>query len=166
MILGPGTIGLLCAMHARARGIEVLFTGVTDESVAFSRSLGLEAYTAESGRSLGLAGAVIDASNDADAPEAAVSLVEPGGRIVYIGLSPGASRVDSRSIAINDLTAVGILSGSPTFGRIVSVFGDGIVDPSILVAQTVGLEAVADVLSGRWMRHSGTGPKTHVDPRL
>ena len=45
-------------------------------------------------------------------PALALRFTEPGGRIVYIGLSRRASLVDSREIALNDITAVGILGAS------------------------------------------------------
>jgi hypothetical protein len=40
------------------------------------------------------------------------------------------------------------------------------VDPRPLVAATVRLEDVVDVLAGRRPAGAGGGPKIHVDPRL
>ena len=42
LVLGPGTIGLLAAMFARAAGAEVHLMGITEESLVFARSLGFE----------------------------------------------------------------------------------------------------------------------------
>jgi len=42
LVLGPGTIGLLVAMFARAAGAEVHLMGATDGSLAFARDLGFE----------------------------------------------------------------------------------------------------------------------------
>jgi threonine dehydrogenase-like Zn-dependent dehydrogenase len=42
LVLGPGTIGLLAAMFARAAGAEVHLMGRSEKSLAFARSLGFE----------------------------------------------------------------------------------------------------------------------------
>ena len=92
--------------------------------------------------------AVIDASNAPDLPELAVDLVEPGGRVVWIGLAGEPSLVDSRRVALKDVTAVGILSGSLGIAGAIELYASGLVDPSPLVARVVGLEDVAAVLAG------------------
>ena len=43
----------------------------------------------------------------------ALDLVEPGGRVVYIGLAGRPSLIDTRDLVLKDVTAVGILSASP-----------------------------------------------------
>ena len=45
-------------------------------------------------------------------PPRALELVEPGKRVVYIGLSGTPSTIDTRDLALKDVTAVGILSAS------------------------------------------------------
>ncbi|HEY7176075.1 MAG TPA: alcohol dehydrogenase catalytic domain-containing protein, partial [Micromonosporaceae bacterium] len=112
LVLGPGTIGLLCAQIARAGGIDVQLLGLTPPSLEFARSLGFEqTWTADALPPLRW-DAVIDASNGAPMPALAATLVEPGRRVVYIGLSSEPSHVDSRALVLNDVTAVGILSAS------------------------------------------------------
>ena len=61
--------------------------------------------------------AVIDATNGASVPALALDLVEPAGRVVYIGLSTEPSLIDTRTAALKDVTAVGVLSASPGTGR-------------------------------------------------
>ena len=109
---------------------------------------------------------MIDASNDPGLPALALDLVEPGKRVVYIGLAGVPSRIDTRTLALKDVTAVGILSGSPGLGGAIERFSSGAVDPRPLVAATVGLDAVAAVLAGERPAGAGPGPKIHVDPRL
>ena len=48
-----------------------------------------------------------------DLPALALDLVEPAGRVVYIGLAGSPSLIDTRTLALKDVTAVGILSASP-----------------------------------------------------
>ena len=105
--------------------------------------------------------AVIEASNAQPLPAKAVDLVEPGRRVVYIGLSVEPSLVDSRKIALKDVTAVGILSASPGLAGTIKSFAAGEVDPTPLVAKTVSLEEMPAILAGERPAGSGAGPKFH-----
>ncbi len=167
LVLGPGTIGLLCAMFARADGAEVVLMGVTDRSLAFARGLGFPSCVreAELDRTLPY-DAVIDCSDAARLPGLALELVEPAGRVVYIGLSAQRSEIDTRALVLADVTATGILSGSPALAETIALYGSGAVDPRPLVAATVDLEAVGPVLDGWRPPQAGEGPKIHVDPQL
>src|SRR5206468_723177 len=165
LVIGPGTIGLLTAMFLRAAGAEVHLLGVTEPSLAFARGLGFaEAWTRETVPDLPF-DAVVDASTAPGSPAQALELVEPGGRLVCIGIAGTASTVDTRRLVLEDVTAVGILSASPGLAAAIDAYATGAVDPRPLVAATVGLDAVGAVLAGRRPEGSG-GPKVHVDPRL
>ncbi len=91
--------------------------------------------------------------------------VQPGGRIVLIGLSGTPSTIDTRDLVLKDVTAVGILSASPGLADTIDRYADGRVDPRPLVAGTIGLAEVGDALAGRPLPGAGAGPKIHVDPR-
>ncbi|MGH3761534.1 zinc-dependent alcohol dehydrogenase [Actinophytocola sp.] len=164
LVVGPGTIGLLCALFAAAEGVEVHLLGLTPSSLEFARSLGFPAWTAAELPALPF-DAVIDASNAPSLPARAVALVEPGGRVVLIGIAGEPSVVDSRSLVLKDVTAVGVLSGSGGLAGAIERYASGAVDPRPLVAATVGLDEVADVLAGRRRPEWGAAPKIHVDPR-
>jgi threonine dehydrogenase-like Zn-dependent dehydrogenase len=162
LITGPGTIGLLAAQFARAAGAEVHLLGLHLE---FARSLGFaQAWTAADLPALPF-DAVIDCSNAAALPARAVDLVEPGGRVVFIGIAGEPSLVDSRRIALKDVTVVGVLSGSPIVAETIARFASGAVDPRPLVAATVGLDDAVAVLSGERDPAWGAAPKIHIDPR-
>ena len=166
LILGPGTIGLLAAMFVRAAGAEVHLLGVSCESLAFARSLGFaHAWTEATLPDLPF-DAVIDASNAAYLPAKALDLVEPAGRLVYVGLAGSPSLIDTRTQALKDVTAVGILSASPGLDATIAAYASGAVDPRPLVAATVGLSQVGAVLAGERPLGAGPGPKIHVDPRI
>jgi threonine dehydrogenase-like Zn-dependent dehydrogenase len=165
-VWGAGTIGLLCLLIARAHDAEVHVVGRSERSLALARTLGADgAWTFGELPPLPY-DAVIDATNDPAVPRAALELVEPGGRVVYIGLAGEPSTIDTRILALNDVTAVGILSGSPGLAGAIELYASGRVDPTPLVAATVGLERVGDVLDGWRPAGAGPGPKIHVDPRL
>jgi D-arabinose 1-dehydrogenase-like Zn-dependent alcohol dehydrogenase len=142
LVLGPGTIGLLVARIAVAQGIEVHLVGRSERSRAFARTLGFESvWTKETLPDLRW-DAVVDASNSTGPPALALDLVEPGRRVVYIGLAGQPSLIDTRTMALKDVTAVGVLSGA-----------------------IVSLDEVADVLAGTRRPGWGDAPKIHVDPR-
>lgn len=165
LVLGPGTIGLLVAMFARAVGAEVHLMGKTDDSLTFARALGFDHVWRQDTLPDLPFDAVIDASNAAHLPSLALDLVEPGGRVVYIGLAGEPSRIDTRTLALKDVTGVGILSASPGLDATIHAYAEKAVDPRPLVAATVGLEQAGRVLAGWRPPHAGPGPKIHVDPR-
>lgn len=172
LVLGAGTIGLLVGMFAAADGAEVHLVGRSERSLAFASSLGVGrvwshhelSVARETGR-LPTFDAIVDASNAAELPALAVELVEPGRRVVLIGLAGRPSLVDTRSIALKDVTVVGVLSASGGLEGAIARYASGDVDPRPLVAATVGLDEVADVLAGKRPAGWGTAPKIHVDPR-
>lgn len=166
LVLGPGTIGLLVALFLRAGGAEVHVMGRDDASLAFARSLGFADTWLAGGLPDVAFDAVVDASNAVDLPGLALDLVEPAGRVVYIGLAGTPSTIDTRDLVLKDVTAVGILSASPGLADTIAAYAGGEVDPRPLVAATVGLAQVGDVLAGRRPEGAGPGPKIHVDPRL
>jgi threonine dehydrogenase-like Zn-dependent dehydrogenase len=140
--------------------------GRTYESLAFAGTLGFEyAWTEDTLPDLPF-DAVIDASNDAQLPALALDLVEPAGRVVCIGLAGSPSMIDARTLALKDVTAVGILSASPGLDDTIAAYASGAVDPRPLVAATVGLHQVGAVLAGERPQGAGPGPKIHVDPHL
>jgi len=165
LILGPGTIGLLTAMFVRAAGAEVHLMGATDRSLAFARDLGFaHVWRADSLPDVPY-DAVVDATNAVHLPALAVKLVEPAGRVVYVGIAAEPSRVDTRTLALKDVTAVGVLSASPGLEATVQAYAEGSVDPRPLVAATVGLAEVGAVIAGKRPPEAGLGPKILVDPR-
>jgi threonine dehydrogenase-like Zn-dependent dehydrogenase len=163
LVIGPGTIGLLTAMFLRAAGAEVHLLGITEPSLAFARGLGFPAaWTREALPDLPF-DAVVDASTAAGSPALALDLVEPAGRVVCIGIAGTPSTVDTRTLLLKDVTAVGVLSGSPGLDAAIAAYANGAVDPRPLVAATVGLAQVGAVLGGE--RPAEGGPKVQVDPR-
>jgi threonine dehydrogenase-like Zn-dependent dehydrogenase len=166
LVMGPGTIGALVSLFLRPTGAEVHLMGRSEEDLAFVRSLEFDHCWIEGALPDLPFDAVVDCSNAPHLPGLALDVVEPGGRVVYIGLAGSASTIDTRTLALKDVTAVGILSASPGLADTITAYATGDVDPRPLVSATVGLEGAADVLSGKHRPAPGQGPKFHVDPRL
>jgi threonine dehydrogenase-like Zn-dependent dehydrogenase len=166
LVLGPGAIGLLVGLFAQAQGAEVHLMGRSTRSLQYARTLGFDGvWAAEEIPDLPF-DAVIDASNAPTLPSRALELVEPAKRVVYVGLAGSPSLVDTRTLALKDVTAVGILSASPGLAGTIELYASGSVDPRPLVAATVSLDGVAALLAGERPPGAGLGPKIHVDPRL
>src|SRR4051812_21592779 len=108
LVIGPGTIGLLTAMFLRAAGTEVHLLGVTEASLAFARDLGFpSAWSRDTVPDLPF-DAVVDASPDVTSPASALDLVDAAGRVVYIGIAGTPSTIDTRTLLLKDVAAVGI----------------------------------------------------------
>ena len=163
LVLGPGIIGLLVAMFARAAGAKVHLMGRSERSLTFARTLGFDGVWTEDQLPELPWDAVIDASNAPALPAKALDLVEPGKRVVYVGLAGGPSLMDTRMIALKDVTAVGVLSASGGLEGTIEAYASGEVDPRPLVAATIALDDLADVFAGVRPDGAGPGPKMHID---
>lgn len=162
LITGAATIGLLCALFARAKGAEVHVLGRSERSLDFARTLGVDGVWDEDTLPDLPWDAVIEASNSPRMPARAVELVEPAGRVVFVGLAGTPSTIDTRALALQDITAVGILGASAGIPGTIEAFASGAVDPRPLVAATVPLAAAPDILAGERPPDALAGPKFHI----
>jgi threonine dehydrogenase-like Zn-dependent dehydrogenase len=164
-VVGSGTLGLLAVQLAIDDGAAVDVVGVRSEQLRLAEELGAHGTFRPEDAPSGGYEAVIDLSTSGEAPAWAVDAVEPAGRVVLVGLSEDASRIDSRRIVLRDVTVIGILAASAGLDETIDRFAAGRVRTAPLVSEVVGLDDVEDVLAGR-RRASPTGaPKTLVDPR-
>lgn len=164
IIFGPGTIGLLCALIAKSRGIEVHLVGVEEKSLTFARQFGFAGVHHIDAIPQIPIHAVIDATFNNEIPALSLELLEPGRTVVYIGIAGIPSMIDSRTLVLKDLTAVGILSGSPGNAGAIKLLSTGAIDPRPLIASVVSLEESAEVLAGKRPGAIGDGPKIHIKP--
>jgi threonine dehydrogenase-like Zn-dependent dehydrogenase len=162
-VCGPGTIGLLTAAFAGAAGAEVHILALDRSREKLAASFGVAAYWTTDDPPQGSYDAVIDCTDDPGIPATALALVEPAGRLVFIGIAGVPSLIDSRGLVLGDLTAVGILGASAGLAPAIEHYADGRVNPSGVVEVTVGLDRAAEALAGQIS--TGTGTKIHIDPR-
>ena len=164
LVFGPGTIGILVAMFARADGIEVHLVGRSERSRSFANSLGFDhVWTDDTIPDLRY-DAAVDASSAPQLPARAIELVESGRRVSLIGIAGQPSPADTRAIIFSELTVVGVLSASGGLEEAIERLASETVDARPLVAATVGLDQVASVLGGGRDAAWGNAPKIHVDP--
>jgi 2-desacetyl-2-hydroxyethyl bacteriochlorophyllide A dehydrogenase len=164
LIFGPGTIGLLCAMIAQSRGVEVHIAGVDTASLNFAKQFGFAGVHHINQIPEKTFNAIIDATYGSDIPSQALELIEPGRTVVLIGISVTPSTIDSRTIILKDLTVTGILSASPGLKGAIELLKSGAIDPLPLIAGVVSLESTSAVLSGDRSSVEGDGPKIHIRP--
>jgi threonine dehydrogenase-like Zn-dependent dehydrogenase len=164
LIFGPGTIGLLCALIAQSRGIEVHLVGVEERSITFAQQFGFAGVHHIDDIPELPVHAIIDATFNKDIPALALELLEPGRTVVYIGIAGVPSMIDSRTLVLKDLTAIGILSASPGIAGAIQLLSSGVIDPRPLIASVVSLEESAQVLAGERPGAIGYGPKIHIKP--
>jgi len=162
LVCGPGTIGLLTAAFATAAGAEVHILALDRSREALAASFGAVASWTADEPSPVTYDAVVDCTDDYRMPARALALAEPAGRLVFIGISGAPSLVDSRDLVLGDMTAVGILGASAGLAPAIEHYADGRVDPSGVVAVTVGLDRAAEALAGQVS--AGAGTKVHIDP--
>ena len=163
LIWGPGSIGLLALSFARAAGAGVDVVGVDSGREELAKSFGATHYWTTGNLPSGTYDAVIDCTGHDTIPALALRFVEPAGRMVYIGISRKPSLVDSREIALNDITAVGILGASAGLASAIEHYADGRVNPGPLAQVVIGLDRAAEALAGQL--DPGAGTKIHIDPR-
>jgi threonine dehydrogenase-like Zn-dependent dehydrogenase len=164
LVAGPGTIGLLTAMIAAAGGTELHLLGVTEESLNFAATLGFDRLWNPRTLPDLTFDAVIDASNGPDVPALAAQHVEPGGRIVLIGLAGRPSLLDTRILTLKEVTAAGVLSASGGLQPAVDLYASGTVDPRPLIATTLGINDTATALTPHRPPTWGPAPKILIDP--
>jgi 2-desacetyl-2-hydroxyethyl bacteriochlorophyllide A dehydrogenase len=164
LVCGPGPIGLLAVAFATAAGAEVDVLAADPNRRGLAATFGASRYWTSDDPPTGVYHAVIDCTGDHRVPASALELVEPAGRVVYIGVSPRPSQIDSRQIVLNDLTVVGILGASAGLATAIAHYADGRVAPGDLARVVVGLDRAVDALSGRI--DPAPGVKIHIDPRL
>ena len=164
VIFGPGTIGILSALIAHQRGIEVHIVGVEEKSLAFVRQFGFAGvHQIHSIPQLEIH-AIIDATFAEEIPALALELIEPGRSVVFIGISGNPSLIDSRTITLKDLKVRGILSASPGLAGAIELLSKKIIDPRPLIAGVVSLEDSSGVLGGNRQGVKGSGPKIQIKP--
>jgi threonine dehydrogenase-like Zn-dependent dehydrogenase len=164
VIFGPGTIGILAALIAHQRGIEVHIVGVEEKSLAFAQQFGFAGVHQLHAIPRLEIHAIIDATFSEEIPALALELIEPGRSVVFIGISGNPSLIDSRTITLKDLKIRGILSASPGLVGAIELLSKKIIDPRPLIAGVVTLEDSSDVLNGIRKKVEGAGPKIHIQP--
>jgi 2-desacetyl-2-hydroxyethyl bacteriochlorophyllide A dehydrogenase len=141
LVVGAGTIGLLCAMLGRARGMRVALVEIDDDRAAFARSLGFEVAPADR------TGApfVVEASGSAGGRRDAVRRCDAGGVVALVGFSGAVGELDLDDVVVRDVTLRGSLGSPGVWPEVIRLLAAGAVRPSVLVTHEFPLEAAEEV---------------------
>jgi threonine dehydrogenase-like Zn-dependent dehydrogenase len=117
-VLGAGPIGLLCAMVARTRGVEVQITDPSGSRRAAAQRLALEAVAEPTGEY----DVVIDAVGVLATRQATIDHTRPGGTGVWIGLAHDTAEVSGNTLVRGERTIRGSFAYTPDeFARAVAL---------------------------------------------
>jgi alcohol dehydrogenase/L-iditol 2-dehydrogenase len=146
LVIGPGTIGILCAVMAKLRGGDVCLLGRKEDAARLqvaNKGYGIEVLTGDAGHwarqrdGLG-ADVVVDAAGVSETLETAVDLVRPAGWVSKVGWGPQPLGFSLDSLVQKNVTLQGSFSHNwPVWERVLHLLGSGALD-------------VAPLIGGKW----------------
>jgi len=136
VVIGPGTIGILCAAMARLRGAEVAVLGLESDSNRLSIAkqygcTGLTGDATEWARARDGLGAdcVIDAAGNSKTLSIAMQLVRPNGKITKVGWGPQPLDFSLDPLVQKNITLQGSFSHNwPMWERVLVLLASGQLD--------------------------------------
>ncbi|MDA0840554.1 MAG: zinc-binding dehydrogenase [Planctomycetota bacterium] len=151
-ITGPGSIGLLALMVAKAEGgiVCMLGTGNDGHRLQKARELGA-AYTInvdeqdatrEIAKLTGGYGAdvVLEASGAAPAGRMALEIVRKQGKFTQMGLYPGPIEIDFSQIAYREISVTGFMAQKRSaWKRAIKLMEHGLIDPGKIISHCLPL---------------------------
>ena len=146
VVIGPGTIGILCAVVAKLRGGDVCLLGRKEDAARLqvaNKGYGIEVLTGDAGQwarerdGLGV-DVVVDAAGVSETLETAIDLVRPAGWISKVGWGPQPLGFSIDAMVQKNVTLQGSFSHNwPVWERVLHLLGSGAID-------------VAPLIGGKW----------------
>ena len=141
VVLGPGTIGILCAAMARLAGAQVALVGLPQDAarMEIAKAYGCETIVGDAKRwamdrdALGCDG-VIDAAGASATLKIALELVRPAGWISKVGWGPQPLNFNIDPLVQKNITLQGSFSHNwPIWERVIALLADKQLDVSPIV---------------------------------
>lgn len=151
LVIGPGPIGLLCAMMAKLNGAgHLIVSGLPADArrLAVARALGADAvidgdvaaYVKELGDGFGV-DMVIDASGVSATFQTALQAVRPAGQIIKVGWGPQPLGYNLDPMVQKAVTVQGSFSHNwPIWERVIRMIGSGQLDLGPVMSRIAGLD--------------------------
>ncbi|HWB26628.1 MAG TPA: zinc-binding dehydrogenase [Chitinophagaceae bacterium] len=136
IVLGPGTIGILCAAVAKLCGAQVAVVGLETDNgrLAIAKQYGCDVITgdatgwAEQADGLGV-DVVIDAAGASATLKIALQLVRPNGHITKVGWGPQPMGFSLDPLVQKNVTLQGSFSHNwPVWERVIQLLATGMLD--------------------------------------
>jgi alcohol dehydrogenase/L-iditol 2-dehydrogenase len=169
MVLGPGTIGILCAAVAKISGAEVAVVGLEadKERLQIARQYGCEAITSGAAEwaakrdGLG-ADVIIDAAGVSVTLQLAMQLVRPKGKITKVGWGPQPLGFSLDPIVQKNVTLQGSFSHNwPIWERVISLLSNGQLDVKPIIG---GIWPISEWKTAFEKMHKGEVVKSILKP--
>jgi L-iditol 2-dehydrogenase len=150
LVLGPGPIGLLCAVMAKLSGAgRLIVAGLPSDKLRFeaARRLGADVtlaggvleYIAQLGDGFGV-DVVIDAAGASVTLQTALQAVRPAGQIVKVGWGPQPIQFSLDPLVQKNVTISGSFSHNwPIWERVISMIVSGQIDLDPIVSRVAPL---------------------------
>jgi L-iditol 2-dehydrogenase len=137
-IIGAGTIGLLCALTARALGIQqIQVVEIDPDRQRFARSMGFTVDSPPTER----CPTVIEASGNPAGIARAIDFCRDGGSVVLLGLTgKPAVPIDVDRVVVGDITLRGSLGSAGVWPAVIDLVARGMIQPSQLVSHHFALD--------------------------
>ena len=151
LVIGPGPIGLLCALMAKLNGAgHLIVVGIPNDEkrLAVARQLGadktltgnVEEYVRDFGDGYGV-DVVIDAAGISKTLELAMRVVRPAGQITKVGWGPQPMNFSLDQVVQKAVKLQGSFSHNyPIWERILSMMSSGQLDVKPLISKTAPLQ--------------------------
>jgi alcohol dehydrogenase/L-iditol 2-dehydrogenase len=172
LVIGPGPIGLLCALMAKLSGAgRVIVAGLPRDRFRFSvaRALGVDVtldagvseYITGIGDGLGV-DMVVDASGASAALQLAMQVVRPAGQIVKVGWGPQPLNFSLDPAVQKNVTIQGSFSHNwPVWERVISMIVAGQINLEPVISRVASLSEWLDCFE---KMHSGELVKAVLTP--
>lgn len=164
LVIGPGPIGLLCALMARLSGAGHLVVAglpADAERLEAARALGADAaldgdvlaYVRDLGDGLGV-DVVVDAAGVSATLQMAMEAVRPAGQITKVGWGPQPLKFSLDPLVQKAVTLQGTFSHTwPVWERVIRMLASGQIDLGPVLSRVAPLEAWEECFEG--MLHGG-----------
>jgi len=169
IVLGPGTIGILCAAIARLCGADVAIVGLEADRtrLEIARQYGCEPMVSDAGEwanaqdGLG-ADCIIDATGASAALQNALQLVRPKGHITKVGWGPKPLNFSLDALVQKNITLQGSFSHNwPIWEKVLSLLASGRLDVKPIIG---GVWGFSDWHLAFENMHSGKVVKSVLKP--
>ncbi|MCD0463265.1 zinc-binding dehydrogenase [Roseiconus lacunae] len=170
MVLGPGTIGILCAAIARLCGAEVALVGLPQDANRLkiaSEAYGCETIVGDASDwarqrdGLGCDG-VIDAAGASATLKIAIDLVRPAGWISKVGWGPQPLGFNLDPLVQKNVTLQGSFSHNwPIWERVLALLSSGTLDVRPIIGGVWAIDQWHDAFE---QMHSGAVVKSVLKP--
>lgn len=150
LVIGPGPIGLLCALMAKLCGAgQLIVAGLPSDRhrLAVAKQLGATAtleggvqdYISKLGDGLGV-DVAIDASGASVTLQMALAAVRPAGQIVKVGWGPQPIQFSLDPLVQKNVTLSGSFSHNwPVWERVISMIVSGQINLDLIISHVAGL---------------------------